>query len=282
MSSPAQGSFQDYEKLDACQMCGSSNFHTAFMPDVVQCGGCGVYFRNPRPTQADIQRSYDVGSNYAEWQEQAEARALMWKRRVDLITPFKQSGRLLDIGAGDGNFLDTAKAEGFETYGTELSHTGADYAAKRGHKLLIGQIREIDFTDLKFDVITIWHVLEHVPNPGEVLRIISGLLKPGGVLALAVPNEENHLFRYRLRGKRGPNPLGSLTWSKEIHLTHFQPATLRHGLRESGLIPVRFGVDDIYSDRSPKNMAKLLMQKSLSMMLQWHFSMAMYFICRKA
>jgi SAM-dependent methyltransferase len=277
----AKASFQEYEKLTACPVCGSVKINTAFEPDVARCASCRVFFRNPRPTQAEIQRSYDVGANYAEWQQSATDRGLMWKRRLELIIPFKQCGRLLDIGAGDGHFLDIAKAAGFETYGTELSLTGAEYAEGRGHHLLIGQLKEIGFDGLKFDMVTIWHVLEHVPNPGEALEIVSSLLKPDGILALAVPNEENQLFRYRLRAGRGRNPLGSLVWSKEIHLTHFQPATLRRALYGAGLVPIRFGVDDIYSDRSIKNMAKLWMQKSLAATLQWHFSMAMYYICRK-
>jgi SAM-dependent methyltransferase len=180
-------SFLELENLDACPLCGSARFVPAFEPDVAQCAACGVYFRNPRPTQAEIQRSYDFGSNYAEWQKDETSRRAMWLRRLALIRPFNHAGRLLDIGAGDGYFLDIAKAGGFETFGTELSLTGAEYAKGRGHQLLIGQLKEIDFKELKFDVVTIWHVLEHLPNPGEALAIISALLKPDGILALAVP-----------------------------------------------------------------------------------------------
>ncbi len=203
----------------------------------------------------------------------------MWKRRLDLLKRFKNAGRLLDVGAGDGYFLDMAKDGGFSTYGTELSSTGAGYADKLGHRLLLGQLKDIDFGGLKFDVITLWHVLEHLPNPGEALSIISGLLDPGGIFALAVPNEENHLFRYRMGLKKCPNPLGPIVWGEEIHLTHFQPATLRSALRARGFEVRDFGVDDIYWDRSVKNLAKLAMQKSLSALFGWHFSMAMYCVC---
>ena len=277
----ASGRFVEYESLNACPVCGSADFFTAFEPDVVRCAECRVYFRNPRPTQAEIKRSYDVGSNYAEWQQRPAARNLEWKRRIGLILPFIQRGKLLDIGSGDGHFLYIAKAAGFETCGTEISLAGAQYAKERGHQLLIGQLKEIDFNDAQFDVITIWHVLEHLPNPGEALRIISSRLKPGGIMVVAVPNEDNHLFRRRLGGRRGSNPLGPLIWSKEIHITHFQPATLRTALVKAGLVPIRFGVDDIYYERSLKNVSKLWMQKSLSAVLQWHFSMAMYFVCKK-
>jgi 2-polyprenyl-3-methyl-5-hydroxy-6-metoxy-1,4-benzoquinol methylase len=273
--------FEEYENLSGCPVCGSADFRRAFEPDVAQCANCRVYFRDPRPTQAEICRSYDFGSNYAEWQKDDSKRSPMWQRRLGRITRFKKAGRLLDVGAGDGYFLDVAKAGGFSTYGTELSSTGADYAGKRGHHLLLGQLKDIDFTGLKFDVITLWHVLEHLPNPGEALSIVAGLLEPGGIFVLAVPNEENQLFRYRIGLKKCPNPLGPIVWAKEIHLTHFQPATLRAALRDHGFEVRDFGVDDIYWDRSAKNMAKLAMQKSLSALFQWHFSMAMYCICSK-
>ncbi|HEX4086555.1 MAG TPA: class I SAM-dependent methyltransferase [Chthoniobacteraceae bacterium] len=273
--------FEDFESLSQCPVCGAGGFQRAFEPDVVQCQSCKVYFRNPRPTQDEIRRSYDVGSNYAEWQKDDSKRDMMWRRRLALLTDFKPSGRLLDVGAGDGYFLDRAKEAGFETYGTELSETGAEYARQRGHQLLLGQIKDVDFKGLKFDVITLWHVLEHLPNPGEALSIISNLLRPGGIFGLAVPNEDNHLFRHRIGLKKQANPLGLLTWSKEIHLTHFQPSTLKGALAAHGFKVRKFGVDDIYWDRSAKNMAKLKLQKSLSSLFEWHFSMAMYCVCTR-
>jgi 2-polyprenyl-3-methyl-5-hydroxy-6-metoxy-1,4-benzoquinol methylase len=283
MSSQAQSTqaFEEYEHLHCCPVCGCGDFRRVFEPDVAQCGSCRVYFRDPRPTQAEIRRSYDFGSNYAEWQKDDSKRIRMWERRMDLVTGFKKSGRLLDVGAGDGYFLDLAKAAGFSTYGTELSSTGAGYAEKRGHHLLLGQLRDIDFKGLKFDVISLWHVLEHLPDPGEALSIVFDLLEPGGIFVLAVPNEENQLFRYRAGLKKSSNPLGPMVWAKEIHLTHFQPATLRAALRDHGFKVEKFGVDDIYWDRSASNMAKLAMQKSLSALLQWHFSMAMYCVCSR-
>jgi len=276
---PSPQAFAEYETLSACPVCGFGSFRLVFEPDIVQCGECQVLFRNPRPTQAEICRSYDFGSNYAEWQKDDSRRRPMWQRRLDLLTRFKKGGNILDVGAGDGHFLDVARAGGFATYGTEVSATGAGYAEERGHHLLLGQLKDIDFKGMTFDIVTLWHVLEHLPNPGEALSIISGLLKPDGIFAVAVPNEENHLFRHRTGMKRSSNPLGPIIWAKEIHLTHFQPSTLRATLRAHGFEVRKFGVDDIYGDRSASNLAKLAMQKSLSALFQWHFSMAMFCIC---
>ena len=238
MPSPASHTdqtFEEYETLSVCPVCGSSDFSRIFEPDVTECARCHVLFRNPRPTQAEIRRSYDCGSNYEEWQTHESQRSLLWQRRLSLLTRFKRSGSLLDVGAGDGFFLDFAKAAGFTTYGTELSSTGAAYAEKRGHKLFLGQLRDIDFGGQKFDVITLWHVLEHLPDPGGALSIISSLLEPGGIFVLAVPNEENHLFRFRTGLKKGPNPLGPIVWAKEIHLTLKTGMENREGTQASGV-----------------------------------------------
>ena len=132
--------FEEYETLAACPVCGAGSIGRVFEPDVALCGECHVYFRNPRPTQEEICRSYDYGSNYAEWQRDDTKRDLLWKQRLKLVKRAKKGGRLLDVGAGDGYFLDMAKAAGYSTYGTEVSSTGASYAEKRGHGLLLGQL----------------------------------------------------------------------------------------------------------------------------------------------
>ena len=70
-------------------------------------------------------------------------------------------------------------------------------------------------------------------------------------------------------------------WGHEIHLTYFQPRTLRNALQRAGLKVKNFGVDDIYGLRSFRNRAVLAMHKTLSALFWWHFSMAMYAICEK-
>ena len=187
----------------------------------------------------------------------------------------------MDVGTGDGHFLDVAREAGFQVEATELSDTGIERARQRGFSVHKGQMLDIDFQGRRFDAITIWHVLEHVPNPGEMLREIYSLLKPGGILAVAVPNEENKLLRHRLGLRTESNPLGSLDWGKEIHLTHFQPWTLRRNLQKVGFEILDFGVDDIYLVRSGRNRLVLAAQCFLSRLTGYHFSMAMYCICRR-
>ncbi len=274
--------FGIFETLEHCPGCNSKAIGTYREPDIAECSACHLLFRNPRPTQAEIARSYNTGGTFAAWQDEEAARALMWDRRAALIRRFQPRGKLLDVGTGDGRFLQLCRSAGYDVIGTEVSETGAAYARRQGLDVRMGQVTEIDLPQASFDLITVWHVLEHVPEPRAVLAKLHSLLRPGGFLALAVPNEENFLFRDRL-GRPGPaRPFGPLPFGGEIHLTYFRPRTLRSTLRAAHFTPVEFGVDDLYSIRDAKMKAKLALQKTMARLLNWHFAVAMYAICKRA
>ena len=160
-------SFLEFERIEHCPGCGNSFIETAIEPDIGQCSACQLHFRNPRPTQAEIARSYDTGGTFEAWQEEEAARATMWERRLAIIRRYVAMGRLLDVGTGDGRFLETARKAGFEVTGTEVSTAGASYARQRGFDVFVGQITDLELPSELFDVVTIWHVLEHVPEPGS-------------------------------------------------------------------------------------------------------------------
>jgi 2-polyprenyl-3-methyl-5-hydroxy-6-metoxy-1,4-benzoquinol methylase len=273
--------FLAFESVTSCPGCGSTNIKIAVQPDVAQCVACQLYFRNPRPTQTEIARSYDTGGTFSAWQEEESARAPMWQRRLEIIQRHGAERKLLDVGTGDGRFLATAKQAGFEVVGTELSETGARYAQQRGFDVHLGQITDLALPEASFDVATIWHVLEHVPDPGAVLRKVHGLLRPSGVLVVAVPNEDNFFVRRRLC-KAKDSPFDPLKFGGEIHLNYFQPSTLRSTLRTAGFEALEFGVDDVYHVRDLRMRLKLSLQKILARMLNWHFAVGMYVIARRA
>lgn len=203
----------------------------------------------------------------------------MWDKRFHILLRHIQSGSLLDVGTGDAHFLDIAKRH-FTTTGTDFSDAAADWARKRGHEIIVGQLEALDFGQRQFDCITLWHVLEHVPCPKTFIQKVYSLLRPGGILVVAVPNEENKFFRYRLRGKPNP-PLGPLVFGSEIHLSHFQPATLRTFLVRNRFEVVEFGVDDIYLKHTLRNKMVIFVHKTINACTQWHFGIAMYAVARK-
>lgn len=272
--------FEEFECLAHCPGCGENRLETAVEPDIARCAVCQLYFRNPRPTQAEIARSYDTGGTFEAWQEEEAARSEMWNRRLDLVRKFSSAGRLLDVGTGDGRFLVTAQKGGYEVVGSEVSAAGAGYAHERGFDVHLGQITDLNLPDDSFDLATIWHVLEHVPDPGAVLRKVHALLRPGGFSFVAVPNEENFFVRQRFDRAQG-SPFDPLQFGGEIHLTYFRPATLRRTLRAAGFEVMEFGVDDIYHVRDLKMRLKLPFQQFLARAFCWHFAVAMYAVCRK-
>ncbi|CAD0003743.1 MULTISPECIES: class I SAM-dependent methyltransferase [Flavobacterium] len=108
------------------------------------------------------------------------------KNKLNLINSEQtQKGKILDIGAGTGDFLLTAKNDGWETFGVEPSERAKEIAKKKGISF-VEQISELE--NNFFDVITMWHVLEHVPNLELQIQELKRLLKPTGTLIVAVPN----------------------------------------------------------------------------------------------
>lgn len=273
--------FLELETLDRCPGCGSAALHEKHASDVAQCEACELLFRNPRPTQSEIARSYDTGGTFAVWQEEETARAAMWERRLAMLCKYKNQGRLLDVGTGDGRFLRVCRDAGFSVEGTEVSSAGAAYAQRQGFEVKMGQFTAIDLPGSSFDAITIWHVLEHVPDPAAVLRKAHSLLRADGVLIVAVPNEENFFVRRRLGLSETSNPFAPLIFGGEIHLTYFRPSSLLSTLRSAGFEVLYFGVDDIYSARNATMHLKLTLQRWLARLLHWHFGVAMFAVGRR-
>ncbi|OXA79381.1 Methyltransferase domain-containing protein [Flavobacterium aquidurense] len=112
------------------------------------------------------------------------------KNKLNLINSQQpHKGRILDIGAGTGDFLLTAKNDGWETVGVEPSERAKNIAIQKG----ISFVNEIDaLENNSFDVITMWHVLEHVPNLELQIKELKRLLKPTGTLIVAVPNFKSY------------------------------------------------------------------------------------------
>lgn len=108
------------------------------------------------------------------------------KNKLSLINDLQKSkGNLLDIGAGTGDFLLVAKQNGWNAIGIEPSEKAKAIAQQKGVEL---KSNLSEFQDHSFDLITMWHVLEHVPNLENQIKELQRLLKPNGSIVIAVPN----------------------------------------------------------------------------------------------
>jgi 2-polyprenyl-3-methyl-5-hydroxy-6-metoxy-1,4-benzoquinol methylase len=108
------------------------------------------------------------------------------KNKLNLINSLQpQKGKILDIGAGTGDFLSVAKNDGWQTIGVEPSDRAKSIAINKGVSF-VEKISELE--NYSFDVISMWHVLEHVPDLDQQIKELKRLLKPTGTLIIAVPN----------------------------------------------------------------------------------------------
>lgn len=231
-----------------CNLCDGMDFRVfETAPDgirVVQCVRCRLIFLDPFPT-VDRAAHYDA-DYYRPWlTEQARQRAALWERRADFLEKFARIGQLLDVGCGDGSFLLAARQRGWRVAGTEVSHWAAQVLRDtRGLAIREGDLLQIDHLEMNCEVVSMWHVLEHMDRPLQTLRKACELLTAGGIIIVAVPNSGFTLFRLaypvaRLRRLRYYTP-----GERELHLHHFTPDTLRSMLNKAGFRVVFEGIDE--------------------------------------
>lgn len=112
------------------------------------------------------------------------------RKKVSLVNKLnKGAGSILDVGAGTGDFLREAKKKGWKTFGVEPNPSALKRAQEKGISL---ESELGAFVDQKMDVVTLWHVLEHIPNLEETIETLSKIVKPGGTLIIAVPNYKSY------------------------------------------------------------------------------------------
>jgi 2-polyprenyl-3-methyl-5-hydroxy-6-metoxy-1,4-benzoquinol methylase len=156
---------------------------------VVTCLKCGMIFESPRYDANTIVQGY-MASHEADHDSQYHMRVYSFFRTLvkhasHLPLP---GARVLDIGTAGGAFLDAAKQYGYDAYGMEPSSDLVARGKARGLKIEQGTIERHDFEGGSFDMICLWDVIEHLPNPKAALVEIKKLLKPNGILLINYPD----------------------------------------------------------------------------------------------
>ena len=222
-----------------CILCGARDRETLIKMDswhVYKCSSCGLGFLDPRPSKEDIAKLYDKDYCEDQFVEGGEIGSPEFKKRLSLETHrvrffrgLKRKGKILDIGCGYGYFLAACRTMyGYDVHGLDISGWAAHYAAEKlGLSLTVGEIDTVNLPPKSYDVITMWHFLEHTRDPRETILKAMDLLKKDGILVIDVPNYDGTDAR-----KNWGNWVG---WQLPYHFYHFTPHTLEKLLRLCGL-----------------------------------------------
>lgn len=229
---------------EACPLCGASDSRLRFRDGpwrVVRCAGCELVHVLPRPTAAELARVYDASywssdaprqRGYADYLGAGRLYRRTFRRRwrtlaARLTPPGSGRPRALDVGCAAGYFLDVLAEAGWSVRGVEPSASAARVAAERhGEAILHGTLADLGPQE-RFDLITLWDVLEHLPDPVAALRQARARLAPGGTLLVETQDVEAPLAR--LLGRRWHH------YKHAEHLVHFSRKTLTAALRAADL-----------------------------------------------
>ncbi|MEQ9424130.1 MAG: class I SAM-dependent methyltransferase [Cyclobacteriaceae bacterium] len=198
-----------YEKVLECPICSHQGFSNHIICTdhlvsdeafaIVKCDNCGLKVTSPRPNAENIGKYYE-SEDYASHQQSSRSlmdvayktvRGFALNKKLKLVNSLAtEPGKLLDVGCGTGLFLNTCEKGKWKTAGVEVNNNARESASK----IVRGHIYEsLDNLELKktFDVITAWHVIEHLHDLRGSLKMMRKLLKKDGSVVIAVPNSDS-------------------------------------------------------------------------------------------
>lgn len=209
--------------MNRCQICGSEKTNKIFSSpnvhgrqilgkgkefDIFKCQNCGgVFLGNFQLGSQDLLKYYGkdyykdslkYGNKLLQLLIKISEKYSFWRKQRLILSYFsnrKSKVKILDVGCGEGKFLANLNPQKFEAMGVEISKEASRICQKKGLKIINDDFSKADFEEEKFDVITLWHVLEHLNNPVEVIEKIGSLLTRNGILIIATPNTESLGFK---------------------------------------------------------------------------------------
>lgn len=194
-----------YEKVVSCPICNGLEFRNEIICEdhtvshesfaITKCNNCDFLITNPRPDQSQI-GTYYQSEDYISHANKSNspinfayklARNFTLKSKLKIINNLKNQGSLLDYGCGTGYFLEYCKRNNWKVEGIEPDEKTRAISSEKISQGIQNNLSSLDHKS-KFDIITLWHVLEHVHELKSLLDNLQPLLKKDGYLIVAVPN----------------------------------------------------------------------------------------------
>jgi 2-polyprenyl-3-methyl-5-hydroxy-6-metoxy-1,4-benzoquinol methylase len=191
---------------------------------IVKCDACGFMYQNPQPDPAWILSAYEdvVDTRY---EDEREGRLHTFRRELQEIGRLTEPGRALDVGSHVGVFVEVARDMGWHAEGVEPSRWAARVARERGLSVTCGTLDDLHARAESYELVTLWDVIEHLPDPWAELHRFHGLLRPGGLLAISTMDVDAPVAR--LLGRHWP-------WYMQMHLFYFSRRTLTQLVERAG------------------------------------------------
>ncbi len=246
------------EDIIICPVCGNTkleNFYSNCQDHTVshetfkliKCIACGLVITSPKPNDESL-GNYYLSDDYISHSNKAKSivdklyiliRRYTLKQKLKLIAKHNQTGLILDYGCGTGDFINVCKSNGWSTIGIEPSIDARQKALSLTKTKIYSSVEDLPKT--RIDVITLWHVLEHIPDLENILKKLSDHLSENGTIFIAVPNHKSYdaeIYRELWAGYDVPR-----------HLWHFCPSSMEKLLTNNSLklkmiVPMR--LDSFY------------------------------------
>lgn len=243
-----------YKKIDKCPLCKSKKIKNLIICKdhlvsgesfaINECLDCSFKFTNPRPLDNELNKYYQSDDYISHSNKSISLRHIIYKtvrkytlrKKLKLINSLSEKGNLLDVGCGTGEFLKVCSMNGWKTYGVE-----PDLKARiKSEKILDNPIYEDLYACKDYDsfqVITLWHVLEHLPDIHTTIKHLKKLLTKKGRIVFALPNVDSFdALKYKEFWAAYDVPR---------HLYHFNKYTFKklmkkHGMKVKKILPMRF------------------------------------------
>ena len=240
------------ETLTNCPLCYSGQFsnyltctdYTVSQQkfDIVACEQCNFKFTNPRPDAAHIGEYYQ-SQDYVSHANKGNsliniiykiARSFTLNGKIQLINSVADKGHLLDIGCGTGHFLAAAKKDGWQITGVEPDDQARAIAQKEAAQNIHQELP--DKLPQKYDVVTMWHVLEHIPDLNSFIKKLLGHIHDTSTLVIAVPNYKSYDAQHYKEEWAA--------YDVPRHLYHFDQNTMsalmgKYGLKVDQVLPMK-------------------------------------------
>ncbi|MEO6883794.1 MAG: class I SAM-dependent methyltransferase [Bacteroidia bacterium] len=237
-----------YATHSACLLCNSDclveleNYQHAYL---VQCQKCNFVFGKRIPETTELI------AHYQKYKRGGEISAITIKRYEELLDAFekyRKTNKILDIGCGDGYFLEVAKKRGWQTFGTEFTDEAMETCVKKGITIHQGILNSANYSKDNFDVITSFEVIEHINNPQSELENIREILRLGGLFYFTTPNF-NSISRLVL--KQNWNVI-----EYPEHLSYYTPKTINVFFQKNNFRKIKLDTTGISIKRFKKSIQK--------------------------